>query len=238
MRRRVIAAAMATGLFEPTGYAAASIVIWAAVIAGLVGRVLPAGPVGDTAAVAGPLPGRHGASRHRVRRLGERSGTSVRGGREGLVLPRSVHAGRLHGESRRAQPSGWPASTIGLATVSVIAVLAYLQPGLLGSEQSDIPNAAGRLSYPIGYWNGAGGPAGGGSDPALLRVGRSAPTRAVRAVGHRRDSRCRCSVSGSPAPGVAAVAAGRRAGGPGRRFARSPEAGRRDRPGAGRDGAC
>ena len=49
----VIAAAMAQGLFEPTGYAAASIVIWAAVIAGLVGRGLPAGPVSRTAAAAG-----------------------------------------------------------------------------------------------------------------------------------------------------------------------------------------
>jgi hypothetical protein len=45
--------------------------------------------------------------------------------------------------------------TVGLAIVSVIALFAYLQPGVLNAGGSDIPNAAGRLSYPIGYWNGA-----------------------------------------------------------------------------------
>ena len=45
--------------------------------------------------------------------------------------------------------------TAGLGTVTVIAVCAYLQPGILDSGHSDIPNAAGRLTYPIGYWNGA-----------------------------------------------------------------------------------
>lgn len=49
----VIAAAFAQGLFNPTGYAAASIVTWAAVIAGLVGRALPVTPVGRVAALAG-----------------------------------------------------------------------------------------------------------------------------------------------------------------------------------------
>src|SRR5262249_26405023 len=49
----VILAAFAQGLFEPTGYAGASIVIWAAVIAGLVGRALPAGRVGRLAAAGG-----------------------------------------------------------------------------------------------------------------------------------------------------------------------------------------
>ena len=49
----MVAAALAEGLFEPTGYAAASIVIWAAVIAGVVGRGLPAAPIARPAAVAG-----------------------------------------------------------------------------------------------------------------------------------------------------------------------------------------
>ena len=49
----VIFAAFAQGLFNPTGYAAASIMIWAAVIAGLVGRALPSAPVGRLAAAAG-----------------------------------------------------------------------------------------------------------------------------------------------------------------------------------------
>jgi hypothetical protein len=49
----IVAAAFAQGLFEPKGYAAASIVIWAAVIAGVVGRGLPAAPIARPAAVAG-----------------------------------------------------------------------------------------------------------------------------------------------------------------------------------------
>ena len=43
----------------------------------------------------------------------------------------------------------------GLGLISIVALLAYLQPGTLGSGTSDVPGAAGRLSYPIGYWNGA-----------------------------------------------------------------------------------
>src|SRR4051812_49447540 len=49
----VFPAARGGGFLEPMGYAAASIVIWAALIAGLVGRALPAGPVSRTAAAAG-----------------------------------------------------------------------------------------------------------------------------------------------------------------------------------------
>src|SRR5829696_9397223 len=49
----MVTAALAQGLFEPTGYAAASIVIWAAVIAGLLGRALPSAPIGRLAGAAG-----------------------------------------------------------------------------------------------------------------------------------------------------------------------------------------
>ena len=49
----MVTAGLAQGLFQPLGYAAAAIVIWAALIAGLVARALPANSVGSTAAVAG-----------------------------------------------------------------------------------------------------------------------------------------------------------------------------------------
>ena len=49
----MVGAALAQGLFNPIGYAAASIVIWAAVIAGMVSRALPNGRIGWTAAAAG-----------------------------------------------------------------------------------------------------------------------------------------------------------------------------------------
>ncbi len=90
----VIIGAFAQGLFKPTGYAAASIVIWAAVIAGLVGRALPSAPVGRLAAVAGLCLGATARARDGLGRLGERSGARLQRGRPGLVLPRAVHVWR------------------------------------------------------------------------------------------------------------------------------------------------
>jgi O-antigen ligase len=39
--------------------------------------------------------------------------------------------------------------------VTVIALFSFLQPGTLGNGTTGVPDAAGRLSYPVGYWNGA-----------------------------------------------------------------------------------
>ena len=83
--------------------------------------------------------------------------------------------------------SQWLAGlTVGLAVVTVVALLAYLQPGLIGSQSHDVPNAAGRLSYPIGYWNGAGALFAGaavlfayGGARAPARLLRSAATAAI-----------------------------------------------------------
>ena len=59
--------------------------------------------------------------------------------------------------STRAGRAEWLLGlTAGLGLVTIVALFAYLQPGVLDSGHSDVPNAAGRLSYPIGYWNGAG----------------------------------------------------------------------------------
>ena len=70
--------------------------------------------------------------------------------------------------------------TVGLGAISIVALVAYLQPGLLGSEPFDVPNAAGRLSYPIGYWNGAAALLALAA--VLFAYGESgAPTRLLRA---------------------------------------------------------
>ncbi len=171
---------MATGLFEPTGYAAASIVIWAAVIAGLVGRVLPAGPVGDTAAMAGLcLAGTALLATASVAWANDQGRAFEEAVRVSFYLGLFTLAACTASRGGRSQ---WLAGlAIGLATVSVIAVLAYLQPGLLGSQQSDIPDAAGRLSYPIGYWNGLAALLAAAAI-LLCWAGWSAPTRAVRAA--------------------------------------------------------
>jgi hypothetical protein len=176
----VISAALATGLFEPMGYAAASIVIWAALIAGLVGRVLPAGPVSRTAAAAGLS----------LAAIALLSAVSLAWANDqGRAFEEAVRASFYLGlftlavcTANRAGRSQWLAGlTVGLGVVSVIAVVAYLQPGLIGSQQSDVPNAVSRLAYPVGYWNGAGALFAGAA-VLLAHAGLTAPTRTMRSA--------------------------------------------------------
>jgi hypothetical protein len=59
--------------------------------------------------------------------------------------------------------------------------VAYLQPGLIGSQQTDVPNAISRLSYPVGYWNGAAALMAAAAI-LLASAGLRAPTRAMRSA--------------------------------------------------------
>jgi hypothetical protein len=176
----IVAAALAEGLFEPKGYAAASIVIWAAVIAGVVGRGLPAAPIARPAAVAGIC-------------------LAVTAVLAGISITWAADQGRAFEEMIRisfylglfalaactASTAGirqWLGGmTVGLATVGVLGVLAYLQPGLLTDAGNDVSNAASRLSYPLGYWNAMA--ALFAMAAVLLAFGGvRAPGRALRAV--------------------------------------------------------
>lgn len=176
----LIGAALAQGLFDPTGYAAASVVVWAAVIAGLAGRVLPLAPVGPSATFAGMC-----LAATAVLATVSLTWANDQGRAFEEAVRVSFYLGLFTLAACTASRSGrreWLAGmTVGLGAVSVIAVLAYLQPGLLDSGRSDIPNAAARLSYPIGYWNGAA---------ALLAVAAvlgayasvAAPSRGLRSI--------------------------------------------------------
>ena len=182
----VIAAAMAQGLFEPAGYAAASIVVWALVLGGIVSGRLPTTPRHRAGGCGRHLSRPARPPVRRLDRVGQRPGTSVRGGGPGVVLSGHLHARRLHRGLGRARSQWLAGLTVGLAAVTVVALLAYLQPGLIGSQSHDVPNAAGRLSYPIGYWNGAGALFAGaavlfayGGARAPARLLRSAATAAI-----------------------------------------------------------
>jgi hypothetical protein len=176
----IVAAAFAEGLFQPMGYAGASVVIWVAVVAGLASRALPATPVTRYTAIAGLC-----LAATVVLATGSVAWASDQGRAFEEAVRASFYLGLFTLASCTASIAGrreWLAGlTVGLGIVSVIALLAYLQPGLLDSERSDIPNAAGRLSYPIGYWNGAA---------ALLAVAATlavyasvkAPTRGLRSI--------------------------------------------------------
>jgi O-Antigen ligase len=148
----IVGAAFADGLFEPTGYAAAAIVVWAAVIAGLVSRALPLGRIGAPAVAAGIcLAATAALAMASLAWAGDQGRAFEEAVRVLFYLGLFVLAGCTASmEGRRQWLTGM---TVGLAAVSLIALFAYLQPGTLTSGVSDIPNATGRLSYPIGYWN-------------------------------------------------------------------------------------
>ncbi len=181
----VIAAAMAQGLFEPAGYAAASIVVWALVLGGIVSGRLPTTRVTGPAVAAGIC----------LALLALLSAASIAwASDQGRAFEEAVRVSFYLGiftlavcTAGRAGRSQWLAGlTVGLAVVTVVALLAYLQPGLIGSQSHDVPNAAGRLSYPIGYWNGAGALFAGaavlfayGGARAPARLLRSAATAAI-----------------------------------------------------------
>ena len=151
----MLVAAFAEGLFSPAGHAAASIVVWAAVIAGLASGALPSGVVGRLAAAAGLcLAVTALLATASVGWASDQGRAFEEGVRASLFLGLFVLA--VCTGTRRDRDQWLIGLTVGLAAVAIVALLAYMQPGLLGSRHSDIPNAAGRLSYPVGYWNGAG----------------------------------------------------------------------------------
>jgi hypothetical protein len=176
----IVTAALAQGLFNPTGYAATSIIIWAAVIAGLVSRALPTGRVNRLSAAAGLC----------IAASAVLAAISIGwASDQGRAFDEAVRASFYLGlfvlavcTGTRRDRSEWLAGlTIGLGVAAIIALFSYLQPGVLDNGQSDVPTALGRLSYPVGYWNGAG---------ALLAVtavllsyaGTAGATRALRSA--------------------------------------------------------
>jgi hypothetical protein len=151
----IVTAALAQGLFNPTGYAATSIIIWAAVIAGLVSRALPTGRVSRLSAAAGLC----------IAASAVLAAISIGwASDQGRAFDEAVRASFYLGlfvltvcTGTRRDRSEWLSGlTIGLGLAAIIALFSYLQPGVLDSGRSDVPNAVGRLSYPVGYWNGAG----------------------------------------------------------------------------------
>jgi hypothetical protein len=176
----VAAAAFPDGLFNPTGYAAVSVAIWAVVIGGLASRVLPTARVGWSAAFAGLcLAGTAVLATVSIQWANDQGRAFDEAVRVSFYLGLFTLAACT--ASRAARREWISGLTIGLSIVSLVALFAYLQPGLLDGGNSDIPNAAGRLSYPIGYWNGAAALLAGAGVLGAY-AGAAAPSRAPRAV--------------------------------------------------------
>ena len=182
----VIAAALADGVFDPTAYAAASIVVWAAVIAGLGSRALPASRIATTAAVAGLcLAGITALAAASVAWASDQGRAFEEAVRASAYLGLFVLAACTASAEGRAR---WiDGLAAGLGIVAALAVLSHLQPGLLESAELDelIPGAAGRASYPVGYWNGLAALLAVAA-VLLAHVGRRGPAALAALTGRRR----------------------------------------------------
>ena len=148
--------AVSDGGFDPSAYTAAGLFVWWAAVLALLLRIWPRGGLPPATAGAGALlaafsilallsttwAGDGGrAFVEAVRALGY-LGVFVLA----AIVVRAGGARDLLG-----------GIAIGLTVLAGLALLSRLQPGLVGSEaelQRLLPETAGRLSYPIGYWNG------------------------------------------------------------------------------------
>src|SRR4051794_20558599 len=152
-----VALAMAHGGFGPTAFAAAGLIVWIACLVGLALGVFPRSEVpgfaiGTGLALAG-LAALMALSLAWASDDGDAFGDVVRtlaylGAFVVVVLA-----------SRRGEARAWLAGlAIGLVAVGAIALLARFVPGPFGDPDADLarslPAALGRLTYPIGYWNG------------------------------------------------------------------------------------
>jgi hypothetical protein len=174
----IFTAGIAEGFFQPTAYAAASIVIWAVLIAGLVGRALPTATIGRTAAAAGIcLAATAVLATASVAWASDQGRAFEEAVRVSFYLAVFGLAVCTAGSGARREWLGGLAA--GLAALSVVAVFAYLQPGILDSGHSEIPNAAGRLTYPTGYWNATAAMLAAAAI-LLAYEGVQAPSRALR----------------------------------------------------------
>lgn len=152
-----IALALAGGGFEPTAFAAAGLVVWVATLVGLAVGVLPRSEpplaaVGAGLALAGLVA---------LTALSLAWTTDPGHAFEDVVRALAYLGGFLLVvvTSRRAEARPWLTGvTVGLVAVATLALLARFEPSPFGSPDAhlaeQVPAALGRLTYPIGYWNG------------------------------------------------------------------------------------
>ncbi len=190
----IVALAMAEGGYGPVAFAAGALVVWAAVLLGLATGILPRSEPPRPAIAAGAcllgLAALTALSLAWANDDGRAFEDVVRAlGYLGLFALAVVAA-------RRGDGAQWLRGlAIGLTAVAAIALGSRLEPSIFGDADLEIaaslPVAQGRLSYPIGYWNGLA------SMMAIAVVllgwlGVAAASRARRSIAVARD----------PAPGA------------------------------------
>jgi tetratricopeptide (TPR) repeat protein len=152
-----VALALAEGAFEPTAFAAAGLIAWTASVVGLATGALPRSRPPGVAIAAGLCLGGFAA----LIAL-----SMIWASDDGRAFEDVVRALAYLGvfvlvvvASRRGESRPWLAGlALGLVAVGAVALLARFEPGPFGNPDEEIgatlPAALGRLTYPIGYWNG------------------------------------------------------------------------------------
>jgi tetratricopeptide (TPR) repeat protein len=153
-----VVVSLADGGYPPEAIAAGTLLIWWAVIVGLAVGALPRSGIPRPGIAAGLC----------ILGLGLLTGLSFGwSSDDGLTfieLVRALGYAGLFVLVVLASPAGsartWLAGlAIGLVAVAALALGSRLEPGLPGGQDEIgrfIPGSEGRLSYPIGYWNGLG----------------------------------------------------------------------------------
>jgi hypothetical protein len=148
---------LAEGGFAPTVYAATAVIVWGAVVIGLAVGVVPRSPLPSVAVAAGLLIGGF---------AGLTALSMIWASDNGRAFEDAVRALAYLGvfvlvvlASRRGEAGSWLRGiAIGLVAIGAIALLARFVPGPFGDPDAELrevlPAARGRLTYPIGYWNG------------------------------------------------------------------------------------
>jgi hypothetical protein len=194
----VIAAAYAALAYANGGYsteliAAVTLAVWWVVVVGLAVRVVPRRPIPTLAVVAGGCLAAFGAltalSMIWANDAGRTFTEVVRvAGYLGLFVLVVVI-------SARTGPRPWLVGILGGIVIVVTgALLSRFDPSLFGGADRDIfaalPASNGKLSYPIGYWNGLAACVALGilllawfSSQAASRLGRAAATGLLPAFG-------------------------------------------------------
>jgi tetratricopeptide (TPR) repeat protein len=187
------ALAYASGGYSTQVIAAVTVAIWWVVIVALATRVMPRRPIPTTAVVAGAFLAAFGAltalSMIWANDAGRAFTEVVRvAGYLGLFVLAVVASARTG-----ARP--WLIGlTAGIAIVVAGSLASRFDPSLFGGGDRDIfaalPLAHGRLSYPMGYWNGLGASVALGivllgwlSAHAASRIGRSLSVGLIPAFG-------------------------------------------------------
>jgi hypothetical protein len=152
-----VAIALADGGFYPSGFGTFSLVCWAIVIVGLAAGFLPRAELPRQAVIAGSALGGLAAltalSMAWTSDQGAAFDDAIRVlGYAGLFLLVAI-------ATRSGDAPAWLRGlAIGTTVVAGLALLARLEPSLLGHPERElaaqVPSEANRLSWPIGYWNG------------------------------------------------------------------------------------